>query len=72
MIWILCVRQSLERSEDVRIADYFDEIAGTSTGALVACLLVAPDPVTKRPRFSAKDCTNFYLQNAARVFPQER
>lgn len=61
--------QSLEGSEDVRIADYFDEIAGTSTGALVACLLVAPDPVTKRPRFSAKDCTNFYLQNSAQVFP---
>ncbi|KAG0567202.1 hypothetical protein M758_7G162200 [Ceratodon purpureus] len=63
--------QSLEGSEDVRIADYFDEIAGTSTGALVACLLVAPDPVTKRPRFSAKDCTNFYLQHSAQVFPQD-
>ena len=58
--------------KDARIADYFDEIAGTSTGALVACLLVVPDPVTKRPKYTAKDAVNFYLQNAATVFPQKR
>ncbi|KAG0559220.1 hypothetical protein KC19_10G088300 [Ceratodon purpureus] len=63
--------QNLE-GKDVRIADYFDEIAGTSTGALVACLLVVPDPVTKRPKYSARDAINFYLQNSAKVFPQKR
>jgi patatin-like phospholipase/acyl hydrolase len=63
--------QNLE-GKDVRIADYFDEIAGTSTGALAACLLVVPDPVTKRPKYTARDAINFYLQNAAKVFPQKR
>ena len=63
--------QKLE-GEDVRIADYFDEIAGTSTGALIACLLVVPDPVTKRPKYTARDAINLYLQNSAKVFPQKR
>lgn len=63
--------QKLE-GEDARIADYFDGIAGTSTGALIACLLVVPDPETKRPKYTAKDAINFYLQNSADVFPQRR
>lgn len=63
--------QNLE-GQNVRIADYFDEIAGTSTGGLIACILVVPDPVTKRPKHTAKDATNFYLQNSPKIFPKKR
>ncbi|XP_010269013.1 PREDICTED: patatin-like protein 2 [Nelumbo nucifera] len=56
--------------EDVRLADYFDVIAGTSTGGLVTAMLTTPNE-KKRPLFSAKDIKNFYLENAPRIFPQQ-
>ncbi|XP_022155458.1 patatin-like protein 3 [Momordica charantia] len=54
---------------DVRIADYFDVIAGTSTGGLVTSMLSAPDK-NNRPLYAAKDLTHFYLEHAPKIFPQ--
>jgi patatin-like phospholipase/acyl hydrolase len=56
---------------DARIADYFDVIAGTSTGALVTSMLAAPGE-DKRPLFAAKEINKFYLDNGPRIFPQKR
>jgi patatin-like phospholipase/acyl hydrolase len=56
---------------DARIADYFDVIAGTSTGALVTSILAAPGE-NKRPLFAAKDINKFYLDNGPKIFPQAR
>ncbi|MCO5593413.1 hypothetical protein L7F22_047427 [Adiantum nelumboides] len=54
--------------EDARIADYFDVIAGTSTGGLIATLLTLPDG-EGQPHYSAKDITNLYMDLAKKVFP---
>jgi len=56
---------------DARIADYFDVIAGTSTGALITAMLAAPDK-KKRPLFAAKDINQFYLDNGPKIFPQRK
>ncbi|XP_073103939.1 patatin-like protein 2 isoform X2 [Elaeis guineensis] len=55
--------------EDVRLVDYFDVIAGTSTGGLVTAMLAAPDE-NNRPLFAAKEINDFYLQICPKIFPK--
>ncbi|KAI3760916.1 hypothetical protein L1987_51318 [Smallanthus sonchifolius] len=52
-----------------RLADYFDVIAGTSTGGLMTTMLAAPND-QNRPLYAAKDITRFYYQHAPRIFPK--
>ena len=56
---------------DARVADYFDVVAGTSTGGLVTAMLTAHDK-EGRPLFADKDINDFYLRHSPKIFPARR
>ncbi|WP_417911346.1 patatin-like phospholipase family protein [Candidatus Electronema sp. PJ] len=58
-----------ERGDKCKIGECFDFIAGTSTGGILACLLLMPD--LKNPgcaRFSAVDAQELYLNHGDEIF----
>ncbi|KQK16211.1 hypothetical protein BRADI_1g27430v3 [Brachypodium distachyon] len=61
----------IDYGPEARIADYFDVISGTSTGALVTSMLAAPGP-NKRPLFAASKLKDFYLENGPKIFPRKK
>lgn len=56
------VLAGIEEHADVRIADYFDLIAGTSTGGIIALGLGLG--------FSAREVSEFYQEHGSDIFPE--
>jgi patatin-like phospholipase/acyl hydrolase len=59
--------QRKTKDKNAKIADYFDLIAGTSTGGILSCIYLAPD-TNNKPRFTATEALEFYSKEGGRIF----
>ena len=54
---------------DVRLVDYFDFFAGTSTGGILTCIYLCPDANNPtKARFSAQEAVDLYIGNGDDIF----
>lgn len=64
--------QAKTHNRNARLADFFDLIAGTSTGGILTCLYLCPNLYGSgsqpRPAFAAEDAVNFYLKLGPQIF----
>lgn len=61
--------QAKTNNQNAHISDYFDFIAGTSTGGILTCIYLYPDPKNPlKSLFSAEDAISLYLQHGGEIF----
>ena len=58
--------------DQLRIADFFDLIAGTSTGGIIALALTKPDDSGKRPEYTAERLVDLYLNEGKNIFDRPK
>ncbi len=53
----------------LHISDCFDLIAGTSTGGILTCAILAPEKVgSAKPKFTAQEVVDLYLERGDEIF----
>ena len=69
MIKIEELLQEYSQNPNTRISDYFDLIAGTSTGSILAGLYLCPDGFgSTHSKYSAKEVLDLYLAHGGEMF----
>jgi len=66
-------RLMAKEGKDVRLSDYFDMIAGTSTGGILTCTYLVPaldsnGKPTNRAKLTAREAVNIYLDRGDDIF----
>lgn len=61
--------QEVSGNTNARIADYFDMISGTSTGGILGCVMLTPGSEgSTRPKYTAMEAVNVYLERGDKIF----
>lgn len=63
LIHVENILKEISRDKHAKISDYFDLIAGTSTGGILTALLLSPDP-----DYGAADMVNLYVKHGRDIF----
>jgi patatin-like phospholipase/acyl hydrolase len=57
---------------NVSITDFFDVVAGTSTGSIISLGLLVPDEFDRyRPKYKAQELVHLYSEKGKEIFPQD-
>lgn len=58
------------KNKDARIADYFDMVVGTSTGGMLTCFYLKPNPNATGPstQYGAEEALNLYVKKGVDIF----
>lgn len=63
--------QKCSGNPHARLSDYFDMMAGTSTGGILVGLYLRPDEEhPNRPKYSAREALDLYLEDGEAIFTQ--
>lgn len=60
-------RLQAKEGDHVKLSDYLDMVAGTSTGGILACCYLIPDE-NGRAKYSAEDALNIYMERGGQIF----
>ncbi len=59
----------IEKEFNIKAADYFDMISGTSTGGILTCAYLLPDSENpKKPKFNAEEVVGLYFERGGQIF----
>lgn len=62
-------KENGKENPNARIADYFDLVVGTSTGGILTCAYLLPDPEQKnKAKYSAQEVVDFYIEHGTEIF----
>lgn len=69
---LISLEKKLQRrtgDNTVRLADFFDFFAGTSTGGILTCICLCPEETgSQKARFTAEEAVDLYIKNGGKIF----